>query len=54
MYDTDVLDAISAATWSSDRATLTPANSKIMYKGQRYDDGTYTYEAIDDNEIRRW
>lgn len=54
VYDTDVLDAITAASWSSDRAILTPANSKIMYKGQRHDDGTYSYEAIDDNKIRRW
>ena len=54
VYDTDVLAAITAATWSSDRATITPANSKKMYKGQRHDDGTYSYEAIDDNYIKRW
>lgn len=54
VYDTDVLAAITAATWTSDRATITPANSKKMYKGQRHDDGTYSYEAIDDNKVKRW
>lgn len=54
VYDTDVLAAIVSATWSSDRATITPANSKKMYKGQRHDDGTYSYEAIDDNKLKRW
>lgn len=54
VYDTDVINAIVGATWTNDRATLTPANDKMMYKGQRYDDGTYTYEAINDNAVRRW
>lgn len=54
VYNTDVLDAIAAATWTDDRADITPANSQIMYKGQQHDDGTYTYEAIANNRVRRW
>uniref|UniRef100_UPI0018ED6C00 hypothetical protein n=1 Tax=Pedobacter sp. ASV28 TaxID=2795123 RepID=UPI0018ED6C00 len=54
VYDTDVLAAITSATWTSNRATLTPANGKIMLKGQLHDDGVFTYLAVDDNKIRRW
>lgn len=52
--DTDVIFAITGATYSSNRVTITPASSKIFYQGQMYDDGTYTYLAIDDNKVRRW
>ncbi|MCJ0743120.1 hypothetical protein [Pedobacter montanisoli] len=54
VYDSDVISAITGASWSSNRANITPANNKVMYKGQRYDDGTYTYEATEDNYLRRW
>ena len=54
VYDSDVIVAITGASWSSDRTHITPSNSKVMYKGQRYDDGTYTYEATEDNYLRRW
>ncbi|WP_410220702.1 hypothetical protein [Pedobacter sp.] len=54
VYDSDVISAITGASWSSNRANITPSNSKVMYKGQRYDDGTYTYEATEDNYLRRW
>ncbi|TZF84511.1 hypothetical protein FW774_05855 [Pedobacter sp. BS3] len=54
VMDTDVIDAITGATYTSDRATITPDDDKVMYLGQMYDDGTYTYLAIDDNEVRRW
>lgn len=52
--DTDVISAITGGTYTSDRATITPASSKVMYIGQIYDDGTYTYIAIDNNVVRRW
>lgn len=52
--DTVVITAITGATYTSNRATITPASSKVMYQGQLYDDGTYTYLAIDDNLVRRW
>lgn len=50
--DTDIIAALTAM--SSDRATITPSGSKIMYRSQFYDDGTYTYLAIADNVVRRW
>lgn len=52
--DSDVITAITGATYTSDRATITPVSSKVMYIGQIYDDGTYTYIAIDNNVVRRW
>ena len=52
--DTDVITAITGATYVNNRATITPANSKVFNQGQMYDDGTYTYLAIDDNLVRRW
>ncbi|WP_293303106.1 hypothetical protein [Pedobacter sp. UBA4863] len=54
IYDSDVINALEGATWATDRETITPANGKVMYKGQKYDDGTYSYEAYDDNKVRRW
>jgi len=54
VMDTDVIDAITGATYTSDRATITPDDDKVMHLGQMYDDGTYTYLAIGDNEVRRW
>lgn len=52
--DSDVIAAITGATYTSDRANITPASSKVMYVGQIYDDGTYTYIAIANNVVRRW
>jgi hypothetical protein len=49
----EVITAITGATYTSDRATITPASSKVFLKGQFYDDGTYTYLAIADNSVRR-
>jgi hypothetical protein len=54
VMDSDVITAITGATYSSNRATITPASSKVFYTGQMYDDGTYTYLAINDNSVRRW
>lgn len=54
VFNTDVIDAIAAATFVLSRDTITPANDAIMFRGQMYDDGTYTYEAIEDNIVRRW
>ena len=52
--DTDVIAAITGSSYTLDRATITPANSKIFYQGQMYDSGSYTYLALDDNYVRRW
>lgn len=52
--DSDIISALTGATYSNNRSTITPAGSKIMYAGQLYDDGTYTYIAISNNSIRRW
>lgn len=52
--DSDVITAITGATYTSDRATITPASSKVMPTGQIYDDGTYTYIATAPNVVRRW
>jgi len=52
--DADIISAITGATYSSNRATITPASSKIFYQGELYDDGTYTYIAIANNSVRRW
>lgn len=54
VMDTDVISAITGGTYVSNRATITPASNKVFYQGQLYDDGTYTYLAIDDNLVRRW
>jgi hypothetical protein len=50
----EVITAITGATYSSNRATITPASSKVFLKGQFYDDGTFTYLAISDNSVRRF
>jgi hypothetical protein len=50
----EVITAITGATYSSNRATITPASSKVFLKGQFYDDGTFTYLAIADNSVRRF
>ncbi|WP_113639261.1 hypothetical protein [Nubsella zeaxanthinifaciens] len=54
VYDSEILSAISSATWTSNRATITPANNKVMLKGQMHDDGSFTYFAVNDNVVRRW
>lgn len=51
--DADVITAITGATYTSGRATITPATNTFK-QGQMYDDGTYTYIAIADNSVRRW
>lgn len=52
--DSDIITAITGASYASDRATITPASSKVMLAGQIYDDSTYTYIAIANNVVRRW
>jgi len=52
--DNDIISAITGATYASNRATIAPANSKVFYQGELYDDGTNTYIAVADNEVRRW
>ena len=54
VFDSDVITAITGATYTSNRATITPASSKVFKAGQIYDDGTYTYLALADNSVRRW
>jgi hypothetical protein len=49
-----VITAITGATYTSNRATITPAGGGIFYMGQIYDDGTYTYQAIANNSVRRY
>lgn len=50
--DSDIISALTAM--ATDRATITPAGSKVFYQGEMYDDGTYTYIAYANNQVRRW
>lgn len=49
-----VITAITGASYTTDRATITPAGGDVFYMGQMYDDGTYTYIAIANNSVRRY
>lgn len=53
VYDEEIIDAIEGATYTDDRATIS-VSGKTLYKGQRHDDGVFSYEAISDNSIKRW
>ena len=52
--DSDIITAITGATYVSNRATITPAGGKTFLQGQLYDDGTFTYIAVANNSVRRW
>lgn len=50
VFDTDLQDDIVSATYDgTGRATVTG-----ILAGQEYDDGTYSYKAYADNQVRRW
>lgn len=51
--DSDVISAITGATYTLGVATITPTSSKIMYEGQVYQSGTYFYRAYSDNVVLR-
>lgn len=51
--DTDVISAITSATYIAGIATITPSSSKIMREGQVYQAGTYLYRAYSDNLVLR-
>jgi hypothetical protein len=50
--DSDIITALDAM--STTRATITPAASKIFRQGESYDNGTFTFFAYADNQVRRW
>lgn len=52
--DSDIITAINSATFSQVKlATITPANSKVIYQGQEYYNSTQNiyYRAIADNQV---
>lgn len=52
--DSDIISAINSATFSQMKlATITPANSKVIYQGQEYYNATQNvyYRAIADNQV---
>ena len=54
--DSDITSAISGATFNGGNnytASISPANSKVMYQGQLYVSGNYLYIAISDNSVKR-
>jgi hypothetical protein len=53
--DTDVITAITSATYTTNYAVITPANSKIFRQGDEYFDSTskFLYKAIADNQVKR-
>jgi len=51
--DSDVITAITGATYTGGIATITPTSSKVMYEGQVYQASTYLYRAYSDNVVLR-
>ncbi|WDF54666.1 hypothetical protein [Mucilaginibacter sp. KACC 22063] len=51
--DADVQAAITGATFTNGRASVTPANNKTLYQGQIYAPAGYLYFALQDNVAGR-
>jgi hypothetical protein len=51
--DSDVQAAITGATYTNGKASITPANSKTLLQGQIYAPAGYFYFAIQDNTVGR-
>lgn len=53
--DSDIISAITGATYTTNYATITPASSKIFRQGDEYFDTStkFLYKAVADNAVKR-